>query len=128
MTETRLDWEPVARSLVLHLVDHDVIPVAVYDGAYTTRITRASASKMADQVAEIACGVDEAALRCIWYTSTSQLRCSLVLVFGNEPDEVVADYTWENGDDALESAIELALEDFGTEWEGKACPRVQVAS
>jgi hypothetical protein len=83
---------------------------------------------MANQVADSACSVDEASLRCIWYTSTSQLRCSLVLVFGNEPDEVVADYTWENGDDALESTIELALEDFGTEWEGKACPRVRVSS
>jgi hypothetical protein len=71
---------------------------------------------MADQVAEIACGVDEATLRCIWYTSTSQLRCSLVLVFGNEPDEVVADYTWENCDGALEYAVEFALEDFRTEW------------
>ena len=130
MTETRLDWAPVVRSLVLHLVNHDIIPVTVYDGAYRTSIPCASTEKMAQLVADAACCVDEASLRCIFHHEDTELRCSLLLVFGNDPDELVADYSYppDYPSDALEAQIELALNDFQAQWEGKTCPCITLTS
>lgn len=128
MSKPRLDWKPVVRSLVLHLVEHDIIPLAIYDGAYRREIDRGPTEDMAAQAANAACAVDEASLRCAWYTATSELRCNLLLVFGNEPHELVSDYCWTNGDDALEAAVEEALDGFEAEWEGKPCPQTQAAA
>ena len=127
MTDTRLDWTPVVRSLVHHLLEHDIIPAAIYDGAITTRFND-SDPDLADLVAEAACAVDESSLRCTWHDRGKDLRCSLLLVLGNEPDELVADYSYEANNAALEMQIATALEEFESTWAGKSCPRAQAAA
>lgn len=140
MTETRLDWKPVVRSLVARLMKNNIIPTAVYDGAYTTRIAQTSMHSMAVEVAEAACAVDECSLRCIFHDKDVELHGSLLLVFGNDPDELVADYSWQPNpgalvrgygypkDSPLELGLNAAIEEFEDEWQGKPCPRVQEAA
>lgn len=132
MTDTRLDWTPVVRSLLCWLRRHGIHPIAVDDGAARIRFDEANDERSIDDldgaIADAICAVDQATLFCSALAGCSEVRANFWIVLGNEPEEIVADYSHTRDVALLEEAIENALEDFDGEWAGKPCPRAQAAA
>lgn len=103
---TTYNWKTPVRSLLQTLQKHGLTPVAVDNGdGWVETDTTAQA------VAEIV-ATDESRLAV--FTPCGR-RATLLLVLGNEPCEIVADYT----DLYL---IDFAVDEHYNRWEGRACP------
>lgn len=120
------DWKPVVRSLLRHLRTQDLLPCAVHDGESRTVLDADTEDERQEQAVEIVTSMDASRLSCRWCPPEgSVLAANFFLVLGNEPWETVADYAWTQGTDALSERIEVALEAFEQEWEGRPCPTTQ---
>jgi len=109
-----LNWTPVTESLFRHLWAAGITIAGVSNSErwiITTSI---------DDALEYADGVDEAWVR---VRLDDERQATLYLVYGNNPDELVADYarTKSSSDDW----IEAPLQRFADEWEGVPCPTVR---
>lgn len=127
-TESHLDWRPVTRSLLQHLAKERIHPLAVNDGmGWITLDLYPDESERIEAAIEAIDGLDECRLACQWGGSSSpaseQLpRCTFFLVYGNSPEELVADYSWSQRTPILEAVIVEALSAFEEDWLGKVCP------
>lgn len=119
-----LDWNPVVRSLLQHLRTQDILPFSVYDGAYRTKLDGTDEDERQEQAVDLATGQDECRISCRWWNddTRSELVANFVLVLGNDPDELVADYFISSDAQELDARVSAALEAFGEEWAGKPCP------
>ena len=107
----QLDWKPVAASLMWHLQNNGATVTHVNDGGgWEKTPTHAEAL-------DAATGVDTADLR-VWLSKDS--TCYLILVYGNEPEELVAD--WITRGAGPHTAIEDAITHFAEEWKDMPCP------
>lgn len=112
-----LNWQPVVMSLLFNLQGAGFDLRAVDDGDGSTRLD-SSQSKLQQRLAaaDIAAAVDVAKV----FVCKGDKHGCLLLVLGNEPDELVADY---GGAPALMPELELAIDRFSARWEGRPCPR-----
>lgn len=112
------DHAPLVRSLLQHLSNAGIHPTTTFDGEEHI------SSTTADEVVEAASDVDAASIVCIWQDGQQQPHsCTLQLVFGNDPDELVADYRWNPHNEAILEPLEEALDAYAAEWTGKNYPR-----
>lgn len=112
------NWLPVTQSLLEILSRHGFQPVCVFDGGEYIFI-----DDVGDAIAQAtlaASDVDEATITLDWEDDGASSRTTLSLVYGNDPDELVADYTVANPNAAAE--LEQALLDFEDQWAFKPCP------
>lgn len=127
-TESHLDWSPVTRSLLEHLAKQHIHPIAVNDGMGWIKLDLyPSESARIEAAIEAIDGLDECRLTCQWsgcsLPAGKQLpRCTFFLLYGNSPDEIVADYSWPQGFPNLDGVITEALSAFEEDWVGQACP------
>jgi hypothetical protein len=106
---TTYNWKTPVRSLLRTCKKHGLTPVSVDNGdGWVETATTAQA------VAEIV-ATDES--RVAVFTPCGR-RAILLLVLGNEPSELLADYT------ALEVIDAAAIEHYNN-WEGKPCPTTE---
>jgi hypothetical protein len=117
-----LDFTPVITSLVEHLLEQDIVPYCMHDGEERIELPAADHSELAVEAAAVATSVDTSRLNCYWHDRGTRHTCSLLLVLGNDPDEVVADYYLSSGAEDLERQLEYALENFSETWSGRPCP------
>lgn len=96
------NWKPVVGSLLATL-QQDGYELLGYNG--TPRQRRQAAKRAI-------CGVDEAHVR----VKKGERVFTLFLVLGNEPEELVADYTAENN-------LEKSIDKFIVKWQGRSCPQ-----
>lgn len=100
------NWKTPVRSLLRTLQKHGLTPIAVDNGdGWVETATTAQA------VEEIV-ATDESRLAV--FTPCGR-RATLLLVLGNEPCEIVADY-------ADLEVIDAAVDEHYNKWEGRACP------
>lgn len=127
-TESRLDWRPVTRSLLWHLAKARLHPLAVNDGmGWLMLDPYPDEAERIEAAIEAINGLDECRLACQWGGSSPSIdgrlpRCTFFLVYGNSPEELVADYSWSQRTPILEAVIIEALSAFEEAWLGKACP------
>ena len=103
---TTYNWKAPVRSLLRTCKKHGLTPVSVDNGdGWVETATTAQA------VAEIV-ATDESHVR---LTHTDGSRVTAYIVLGNEPAELVADYT-------IHPALDAATDEHYNNWEGKPCP------
>lgn len=117
-----LDHTPVLTSLVEHLLARDIIPFCAWDGEERIELPAADRSELAREAADAVADVETARLNCRFTDRGVRHTCSLLLVFGNDPAELVADYSCTEAAEALEDQLEVALDFFQQAWAGKAYP------
>lgn len=118
-----LDHTPVLISLVEHLLAHDIIPFCAWDGEERIELPAADYSELAREAADAVADVETARLNCRWTHRGVRYNCSLLLVFGNDPAELVADWAISEDAEALELELEAALDAFSLAWEDRAWPK-----
>ena len=113
---TYLDWTVPVRTLIHQLQNHDFDILSVNDGEEDIPIISNSGSLAERQeVTGAITAVDEAWLR----VGMNRMTATLYIVLGNEPDELVADYSCP---EELMPFVEEAVEAHRKQWEGKRCP------
>jgi hypothetical protein len=115
---TRYNWLPVTTSLLEILTAHGFKLISVFDGEAECKIGNGDTAIA--QAADAADGVDEAWLL---VSKPAEHFYRLLLVYGNDPDELVADYSYPNGS---HDELEEALTAFQQAWSDKPCPQVIV--
>ncbi len=111
------NWKPVAESLFRHLQAAGATITHVNDGGGWIKTPTLAAA------VDAATGVDEAHVR---VTFVDHLSSCLWIVYGNSPEELVADYTYNLHEVVL--LLEPAIEQFQAEWEDKPCPMCSEAA
>lgn len=120
-----LDWKPVVRSLFQHLSLCDLLPLKVHDGDSFIAIDAQTEYEQQEQAVDAVTSVDMSHVTCYWRPADRGPRLTtLLIVLGNEPWETVADYTWSRDCEGIEEQLEVALDAFQREWEGRPCPTV----
>ena len=115
---TYLDWTVPVRTLIHQLQNYDFDILSVNDGEEDIPIISNSGSRAERiEAAEAIVAVDESWLR---IGREGKLRGTIYIVLGNEPDELVADYS-ANTEDMM-PLIEAAVEAHRDMWEGVKCP------
>ena len=135
-TPTRRDWLPVTTSLFTHLDRYNLRVIEVDD-----QQERIAIDPMPPEVDTPLARIEKAALACDGldacrvtlhydpdghghsFPSGQAPVLQLVLIYGNEPHELVADWLHSSGD-AFEELCERAIDAFCREWETKPCPRI----
>lgn len=110
------NWKPVIKDLLEILVSHHCTLLDVDDGGdELIQPELLTQEQTIEMLTEAICAVDESRLtvRCDGYPSPKIGWLDIVL--GNEPFEVVSDYT-------CISEIEAACVEHSEKWEGKTCP------
>jgi hypothetical protein len=120
-TRYRYDWQRPVRSLLRHLMANDIEPISVDDGEETVQLTSPSLSPRREEALEIITSVDESRLNVMHDGQAGWL----LIILGNEPEELVADYCPANST-TLSQLLELATTAYSQQWEGKPCPRIQI--
>jgi hypothetical protein len=119
---THPDWTVPVLTLIHQLQNHDFDILSVNDGyEYVPLISKSGSPQERVEATEAIVAVDEAWLR---IGRGGNLRGTIYIVLGNEPDELVADYS-ANTEDMM-SLIEAAVEAHRKQWEGKKCPVLEV--
>jgi len=118
-----IDQTPVLISLVEHLLAHDIVPFCAWDGEERIELPAADHSELAREAADAVADVETARLNCRFTDRGVRHTCSLLLVFGNDPGELVADYSFSVNAEALELELETALDAFSETWEDRAWPK-----
>jgi len=108
MTHTINDWKPETQSLLQTLLNHGLTIESVDNGEEETNFNEVSLDTFIEET--MAC--DEAHL----YVRTPDDKSKvLYLVYGNNPGELVADYS-------MCSEIDAATDEHYKNWEGKKQP------
>jgi hypothetical protein len=105
-TMKKYDWSIPVRDFFRTAKKHGLEPIAVNNGDGWV-----STSTLALAAAEIT-ATDESHVR---LTHTDGSRVTAYIVLGNEPAELVADYT-------IHPALDAATDEHYNNWEGKPCP------
>ena len=115
-----LNWKPVVLSLLQHLETQGLVPHSVCYDEERIDTWSADPSDRRNEVAEEICAVDGARLAC----ESGPYVANLYLVLGNEPEELVADWSCTR-DPVFEQRVVDALDSFEDEWSGVPCPSTQ---
>ena len=102
------DWEPVVEDLLAKLQRQGIKPVAVDNGGGFE-----ACEESIKKALPLATASDEAL---ITFRDTQGKRCRVLIVLGNEPHELVADYS------AHLPALQEAIDEFSDDWIGRPCP------
>ncbi|MGB7565954.1 MAG: hypothetical protein WBM08_14535 [Prochlorococcaceae cyanobacterium] len=119
---TRYDWKPPVRSLIRHLNAHNIEPISVDDGEETVQLTKANFFPRREEATEIITSVDESRLNVMCAGQAGWL----LIILGNEPEELVADYSPGSRRNDLGARLAQATTAYSKQWEGKPCPRIQI--
>jgi len=111
----RRDWTQPVLDLLALLQQQELELLAVNDGEEVLRINKGPAHDQQLAAADAITSVDQAWLS----VGTGEATAQLFIVLGNEPDEIVCDWS---GSKQLDPAIELAIDEHRLMWEGKPCP------
>ena len=111
-----LDSRPLVRSLLEHLGAHGFTVTTVYDGETHT------STEDIEEIIDAATATDEAWLTAAATYSGAIHLFTLNLIYGNEPWELVADYSWTRGDQQLLGDLEDALDAYVQQWDGNPYP------
>ena len=105
---TYFDWETPIRSLLTIAAKHGLTCIEVDNGdGWEDTATRQEAIKLAS-------ATDEAHLL---FRHKAGLKMTVFIVLGNEPEELICDYSSHPFLDALHL-------EYSTKWEGRKCPQV----
>jgi hypothetical protein len=108
----RLNWSVPVSSLLSRLQDNGYKIFSVNDGVVMERIDQNLSNRTARKKAtDIIDSVDESAIALCKDGKTF----GVYIVLGNNPDEIVADYT-DNED------LERVIDEFSDNWCDKKCP------
>ncbi len=110
----RYDWSKPVSSLLNKLQQNGFTIAAVNDGEETVKMDPKK-SNLANrkEATEIITSVDESGMR----VTKGNMRGFVYIVLGNEPEELVCDYTdWDE--------LETVITAHSRQWEGKKCPMI----
>jgi hypothetical protein len=114
------DWTVPVRSLIHRLQKHDFVFLSVNDGEEDLPVISDPGSLAErNEVTEAITSVDASYVR----IGKGSKFAILFIVLGNEPDELVCDYSYS--DDELGNELDDAIDAFRNQWEGKKCPLVE---
>ena len=102
------DYRPEIRSLLKTLKAHRFVPVSINNGEEIIKANSMTSRKFLEEIV----AVDDVNLV---VQNNKGVKCSLWLVYGNDPGEVVCDYT-DHPD------LEKACEEHYDRWENKKQP------
>jgi len=113
----RYNWKPVVGSFLTKLIKAKFVLVAVDDGG--SRIPVDKKSEAVDAVDS----VDDSHL---YVTDPNGFDRWIYIVLGNDPEELVADYScrreYDDSEDKVDP-LDAVLDEFTDLWAGKKCPR-----
>ena len=110
-------WVPVKSLLTMFQVEGFNI-TAVHDGEEMIQIDqKLSNHAIRGTAADIIVSVEESYV----LIEKQGMKATLFIVLGNEPDEIVSDYTYTP---QLEELLEETIDKYVTQWEGKKCPMI----
>lgn len=107
------DWKPETTSLLATLEKHGLVIVSVDNGEYVTKLADTTRDKFVEDC--MAC--DEAWLFVI---ASDGKRKTIFLVYGNNPGELICDYT-------CCPEIDAACDEHFNEWDGRNQPQKKAA-
>lgn len=111
------NWKPVALSLLQHLEAQELTPYAIFNGEERIDTWSADFDARREEMIKELCAVDAAHLFC----ERGSYVVTLYLVFGNEPEELVAD--WDaTSESSHVQRVTAALYAFENQWSGIPCP------
>jgi hypothetical protein len=112
------DWSVPVKSLLAKFQMAGFAITAVNDGEETIKIDQEqSNTKIRYSATDIVVSVDAATV----YINKDGMRARLWIVLGNEPEEIVCNYTYHP---KLESLIDEVIDKYSTQWEGVKCPMI----
>jgi hypothetical protein len=110
----RRDWTQPVLDLLELLQEQELELRTVSDGFERVELD-GDADERRQAAADVICSVDMS-----WLSiGIGTFNAQLALVLGNEPDEIVCDWSSKG---CLEPLIELAIDLHGQQWQGKPCP------
>lgn len=115
----KFNWKPVVESLIINIQSAGFTLHSVNDGE--ERFAQPSLNFAVDTVTS----VDES---WITFTDSNGERRGVFIVLGNEPCEIVCDYTYPKNtsqDDPIQIKWEKVMDEFTEFWDGKSCPTVK---
>jgi len=113
------DWSVPIKSLLAKFQEAGFNITAVNDGEETIKIDQTlSITKIRHAAADVVNSVDAATV----YINKDGMKARLWIVLGNEPDEILADYTYHPN---LEKLLDGVSERYSTQWSGVKCPRIE---
>jgi hypothetical protein len=113
----RYDWTKPVSSLLSKFQRCGYDIVAANDGEDYININKnLSQLNKRKEAVDVITSVD---MSNVYLLSPKGRKFSLMIVLGNEPSELVADYTY------FEEETETIIEEFCEQWEGKKCPMIK---
>ena len=113
-----LDWSVPVKSLLAKFQAAGFNISAVHDGEKMIKIDQGlSTTAIRHSAADSVVSVDESFV----YINKDGMNARLFIVLGNEPDEIVCDYTYPP---KLEELIDEVIDKYSTQWEGIKCPMI----
>ena len=112
------DWSVPVKSLLTIFQVEGFNITAVHDGEEMIQIDqKLCKSAILWSAADIIVSVD------VSYVLVEKhgMKATLFIVLGNEPEEIVSDYTYTP---QLEELLEETIDKYVTQWEGKKCPMI----
>ena len=108
------DWSKPVSSLLYKLQKAGYTLVYVHDGEERVKMDHKKSNLINRKKAtEVITSVDDSQL----IVKKGDIKASLYIVLGNDPEELVADYTdWDD--------LEMAITEHSIQWEGKKCPMI----
>jgi hypothetical protein len=115
----RLDWTKPVASLLHTLQTSGFTIQAVNDGEEICNLGHLTSVKARKEAVDAITSVDESYVR---IHDANQYGATLLIALGNDPDELVADWSYQPKFERarLDTAIDLHM----ARWEGKKCPKV----
>lgn len=115
----RYNWKPIVASFLLHMQERGFRPYAVNngDGFVKTEKDKLCQQEIITLTVEEATACDEASIR---LHAPDNSFFTALIVLGNEPHELVADYT--SRDTETGKAFDAAITEWSESMEGTPCP------
>ena len=111
-----LDWTQPVMSVLLALQEQGLVIKGINDGEGFHSIVKPDLAVQASVACDLITAVDMA-----WVDVESEAgKATVLLVLGNEPDELIADYSYSST--AVDIALTAASDTHCARWEGKPCP------
>ena len=112
------NWSVPVKSLLTMFQVEGFNITDVHDGEEMIQIDqKLSKSAIRQTAADIIVSVEESYV----LIEKQGMKTILFIVLGNEPDEIVSDYTYTP---QLEELLEETIDKYVTQWEGKKCPMI----
>jgi hypothetical protein len=112
------DWSVPVKSLLTRFQVEGFNITDVHDGEEMIQIDqKLCKSAIRRAAADIIVSVDESYV----LIEKHGMKATLFIVLGNEPEEIVSDYTYTP---QLEELLEETIDKYVTQWEGKKCPMI----